>query len=47
MINVNVSVKDVVYVKKVMFEILLHVAVKVENIWQVLWMIQRLFLMKL
>ena len=47
MINVNVSVKNVVYVKKVMFEILPHVAVKVENIWQVLWMIQRLFLMKL
>ena len=31
-INVDVSVKDVMYVKKVMFGILLHVLVKMENI---------------
>ena len=30
-INVDVSVKNVMYMKKVMFEILLHVAAKVEN----------------
>ena len=28
------------YVKKIIFEILLHVAVNMENIYQVLWMIQ-------
>ena len=32
MINVDVSVKKVMYVKKIMFEILLHVIVKMENI---------------
>ena len=31
-INVNVSVKIVMYVKKVMFRIQLHVIVKIENI---------------
>ena len=30
--NVNVSVKNVMYVKKIMFGILLHVIVKMENI---------------
>ena len=30
-INVAVSVKNVMYMKKVMFEILLHVAAEVEN----------------
>ena len=40
MINVDVSVKNVIYVKKVMFGILVHVVVKIENIKQVLWMIQ-------
>ena len=38
-INVDVSVKKI-YVKKFMFGILLHVIVKTENIYQVLWMIQ-------
>ena len=33
--------------KKIMFEILLHVVVKMENIYQVLWMIQQLRVMKL
>ena len=41
MMNVDVSVKNVMYENKIMFEILLHVIVKMENIWQVLWMIQR------
>ena len=38
--SVDVSVKRVIYVKKIMFGILLHVIVKMENIQQVLWMIQ-------
>ena len=32
MVNVNVSVKNIIYVKKIMFGILLHVIVKMENI---------------
>ena len=40
-INVDVSVNNIIYVKKIIFEILLHVAVKIENIQQVLWMIQQ------
>ena len=32
MINVDVSVKNVMYVKKIMLEILLHLIVKMENI---------------
>ena len=31
MISVNVSVKNIMYVKKVMFGILVHVVVKMEN----------------
>ena len=31
-INVNVSVKNITYVKKVIFEILLHVVAKMVNI---------------
>ena len=31
-INVNVSVKSIMYVKKIMFGILLHVIVKMENV---------------
>ena len=31
-INVNVSVKNIIYVKKIMFGILLHVIVKMEDI---------------
>ena len=46
-INVSMSVKSVMYVKKVMFGILLHVTAKMENIQQVLWMIQELRVMKL
>ena len=46
MINVDVSGKNVMYMKK-MFGILLHVIVKMENLQQVLWMIQQLCVMKL
>ena len=47
MISVDVSVKNVMYVEKFMFGILLHVIMKMENIEQVLWMIQQLCVMKL
>ena len=47
MINVDVIVKNVMYVKKIMFGVLLHVIVKMENILQVLWINQRLCVMKL
>ena len=47
MVNVDVSVKKLMYVKKIMFVILLHVIAKMENIYQVLWIIQRLCVMKL
>ena len=46
-IKVDVKVKNIIYVKKITFGILLHVIVKMKNIWQVLWMIQWLSLMKL
>ena len=46
MINADVSVKNIVYVKKILFGILLHVIAKMENIYQALWMIQRLQMMK-
>ena len=36
MINVDVNVKNVMYVKKIIFGILQHVVVKMENIQQVL-----------
>ena len=36
-----------IYVTKVIFGILLHVIVKIENIYKVLWMIQGLSVMKL
>ena len=32
LINVDVSVKNVIYVKKIIFGILIHVVVKIENI---------------
>ena len=31
-INVDVSVKNIIYVKKIMFEILVHVVIKMKNI---------------
>ena len=42
MINVTMSVKDIKYVKKIKFGIVLSVIVKMENIQQILWMIQKL-----
>ena len=47
MINVNVIAKIIMYAKKIMFGILLHVIVKMDNIYQVLWMIQQLCMLKL
>ena len=47
MINIDVSVENVMYVKNIMFRILLHIAVNMENIQQVLWMFQQLRVMKL
>ena len=47
MIDVDMSVKKANYVKKIIFGILLHVVVKMENIYPVLLMIQRLRVMKL
>ena len=47
MINVNVGVKNVIYMKKIMFGILLHVIMKIKKSEQVLWTIQRLRVMKL
>ena len=38
-INVDVSAKNIVYVKKIIFGIMLHVAVKIVNIYRILWMI--------
>ena len=31
MINVDVGIKNIIYVKKIMFQILLHVVLKIEN----------------
>ena len=44
--NVDVSVKNR-YVKNIIFGILVNVVLKTENIQQVLWMIQRLPVIKL
>ena len=47
MINVDVSVENVMYVKKILLGTLLHVIVQMENIQQVLLMIQQLCVIKL
>ena len=39
-VTVDVSVKKIMHVGKVKFRILLQVIVKIENIYQILWMIQ-------
>ena len=39
MVNANANVKWVVYLKRIMCGILIHVIVKMENIQQVLWTI--------
>ena len=44
-LNVDVSVKKLMCVKKIMFRILLHVIVNMDKIYQVLWI--KLFVMKL
>ena len=46
-INVDVAVKNIIYVEKNIFGILVHVFVKMENIKHVLWMIQWLRVMQL
>ena len=46
-INVDVSVKNVMHGKKIMFGILQHVILEMENILQVLWMIQQFCVIKL
>ena len=45
--NVELTIKSIIYAKKNVFGILVHVIVKGENIQQVLWMIQQLCVMKL
>ena len=45
--NVCASVKNITYVKKIIFEILLHVVAKEVNIKQVLLTVQWLYLLKL
>ena len=47
MINVNASAKNIAYVKKFIFGILLHVVAKIVSILQGLLMIQWLRVMKL
>ena len=47
MINVDVSVRNTIHVKRIIFGILIHVIVKMENIQQVLLTIQQLSVMKL
>ena len=42
MLNVDVSVKNIMYGKNIMFGILVRVIVKMENVQQVLSMFQRL-----
>ena len=39
------GLKNLIYVKNIMFGILLHLVVKIKNIWQVLWIIQQLYVM--
>ena len=40
MINVDVNVKGIIYVMKLLLETLVHVFEKTEYIYQVLWIIQ-------
>ena len=46
-INIDVTVKNVMYMRKIILGTLLLAVVKMENIWQVLWVIQQLREMKL
>ena len=46
-INIDVTVKNIIYGKKLMFAIVLQVDMKMENIYQILWMTQQLYVTKL
>ena len=46
-INVDVTAKKFMYVTKNMFGILLNIIARIGNIYQVLWIIQQLSVMKL
>ena len=46
-INIDMSVKNAMYVKKVIFRIILYVILKMENIYRILWVNQQLCVMKL
>ena len=46
-INIDVSIKNVMYVKNIIFGILLNKVVKMDNIQKVLWIIQQLIVVKL
>ena len=46
-INIDVTVKNIIYGKKLMFGIVLQVDMKMENIYQILWMTQQLYVTKL
>ena len=46
-ISVRASAKNIIYVKRIIFRILLHVVAKMINIYQVLLLIQCLRVMKL
>ena len=46
-INIDVTVKNVMYMRKIILGTLLLAVVKMENIWQVLWIIQQLREIKL
>ena len=37
MINVDMSVKNIIYAKNIIFGILLHVVAEMVNIWQIYW----------
>ena len=45
-VTVDVSVRNIMHVGKVKFRILVQVIVKMEKIWQILWMIQRICVTK-
>ena len=46
-IKSDVSVKNIIYMKKIVFGNLVYVVTKMENTQKVLWMIQRLRVIKL
>ena len=40
MVSADMSAKNIIYMKKIIFGILLHVAAKIQNVHQVLLMVQ-------